>query len=127
MQAFCVHAQSYLTKNCRGPPPSPGSSVHGIFQAGILEPVAISYARGSSWPRDGLCLLHLQHWQVNSLPLHHTEVFSVSISCGRIISHLDAFKRLFSADCFDSLFFFYFPNIALMACTFFLLNVKSLI
>ena len=26
----------------------PGSSAHGIFQAGILEQVAISYSRGSS-------------------------------------------------------------------------------
>ena len=30
----------------------PGFSVHGIFQAGILEWVAISFSRGSSWPRD---------------------------------------------------------------------------
>ena len=30
----------------------PGSSVHGISQARILEWVAISFARGSSWPRD---------------------------------------------------------------------------
>ena len=30
----------------------PGSSVHGTFQAGILELVAISFSRGSSWPRD---------------------------------------------------------------------------
>ena len=30
----------------------PGSSVHGIFQARILERVAISYSRGSSQPRD---------------------------------------------------------------------------
>ena len=29
-----------------------GSSVHGIFQARILEWVAISFSRGSSWPRD---------------------------------------------------------------------------
>ena len=32
---------------------SPGSSVHGIFQAKILEWVAISPSRGSSWPRGG--------------------------------------------------------------------------
>ena len=31
----------------------PGSSVHGILQARILEWVAISFSRGSSWPRDG--------------------------------------------------------------------------
>ena len=30
----------------------PGSSVHGILQARILEWVAISFARGSSHPRD---------------------------------------------------------------------------
>ena len=28
----------------------PGSSVHGIFQARVLEWVAISFSRGSSWP-----------------------------------------------------------------------------
>ena len=28
---------------------SPGSSVHGIFQASVLEWVAISFSRGSSW------------------------------------------------------------------------------
>ena len=30
----------------------PDSSAHGIFQAKILEWVAISSSRGSSWPRD---------------------------------------------------------------------------
>ena len=30
----------------------PGSSVHGVLQARILEWVAISFSRGSSWPRD---------------------------------------------------------------------------
>ena len=31
---------------------TPGSSVHGIFQARILECIAISFSRGSSQPRD---------------------------------------------------------------------------
>ena len=31
----------------------PGSSVHGILQARILEWLAISFSRGSSWARDG--------------------------------------------------------------------------
>ena len=30
----------------------PGSSVHGVLQARILEWVAIPFSRGSSWPRD---------------------------------------------------------------------------
>ena len=32
----------------------PGSSVHGIFQARILEWVAISFSRGFSQLRDGI-------------------------------------------------------------------------
>ena len=34
----------------------PGSSVHGILQARILEWVAISFSRGSSQPRDQTCV-----------------------------------------------------------------------
>ena len=50
----------------------PGSSVHGIFQARILKWVAISSSRGSSSPRIlNPSLLHLLHWQVDSLPLNH--------------------------------------------------------
>ena len=30
----------------------PGSYIHGILQVTILEWVAISFSRGSSWPRD---------------------------------------------------------------------------
>ena len=30
----------------------PASSVHGIFQSRVMEWVAISFSRGSSWPRD---------------------------------------------------------------------------
>ena len=32
----------------------PGSSVHGIFRARILEQVAISFSRGTFGPRDGI-------------------------------------------------------------------------
>ena len=50
----------------------PGSSVHGILQARIPEWIAISFSRGSSQPRDRTpCLLHLLHWQADSLPLCH--------------------------------------------------------
>jgi len=44
----------------------PRASVHGIFQPRILEQVAISSSRGSSWPRDATYLLH---WQADSPPL----------------------------------------------------------
>ena len=31
----------------------PGSSVHGILEAGMLEWAAMPSSRGSSWPKDG--------------------------------------------------------------------------
>ena len=37
----------------------PGSSVHGIFLARILEWIAISFSRGSSWPRDQTQVSHI--------------------------------------------------------------------
>ena len=37
----------------------PGSSVHGILQARILEWVAIPFSRGSSWPRDQTQVSHI--------------------------------------------------------------------
>ena len=47
----------------------PGSSVHGISQAAILEWVAISFSRGV-FPTQGLNL-YLLYWQADSLPLSH--------------------------------------------------------
>ena len=51
----------------------PGSSVHGISQARILEWVAISYSRGSSWPRDltWVSCVSCIGRGVLYLPLHH--------------------------------------------------------
>ena len=37
----------------------PGSSIHGILQARILEWVAISFSRGSSQPRDQTRVSHI--------------------------------------------------------------------
>jgi len=37
----------------------PGSSVHGIFQARILEWVAVSFCKGSSRPRDRTQVSHI--------------------------------------------------------------------
>ena len=44
-------AQLYLTLCDPVDCSLPGSSVHGIFQARVLGWVAISFSRGSSWPR----------------------------------------------------------------------------
>ena len=37
----------------------PGASIHGIFQARVLEWVAISFSRGSSWPKDRTWVSHV--------------------------------------------------------------------
>ena len=47
----------------------PGSSVHGILEAGILERVTMSSSWGSAQPRDLARVSRLLHWQVGSLPL----------------------------------------------------------
>ena len=49
----------------------PGSSVHGILQAKILEWVAIPFSRGSSWSRYQNCVFCIACWQTDSLPLSH--------------------------------------------------------
>ena len=56
---LCSHAQSLLSCPTLCDPMDcspPGSSVRGIFQAGILEWVAISSSRGSSHPRGQTCV-----------------------------------------------------------------------
>ena len=47
----------------------PGSSVHGIFQARILEWIAMLSSRGSSHPRNRTCDSCLLLWQAGFLPL----------------------------------------------------------
>ena len=50
--AYMSVAQLYLTVCDPMDCSLPGSSVHGIFQARILEWVAMLFSKGSSRPRD---------------------------------------------------------------------------
>ena len=52
----CSVAQSYLTLCDHMDYSPPGSSVHGILQARILDWVAVSSCRVSSQPRDQTCI-----------------------------------------------------------------------
>ena len=62
--------QSYLTLSDPMDCSPPGSSVHGILQATLLEWVAIFSSRVSSQPRDRTCVsLCFLPWRVGSLPL----------------------------------------------------------
>ena len=75
----------------------PGSSLHGIFQAKLLEWVAISYSRGSSHRKGQTRILGLLHWQADSLslsplgspPLANHQ--SGSVSCLNLWSQLEMF------------------------------------
>ena len=50
--------QSYLTLCDPMDCSLPGSSVHGILQARIVEWVAMPFSRVSSWPRDWTCIAY---------------------------------------------------------------------
>ena len=62
--SFVEESESEITQSCQ-PLCDPvdcspsGSSIHGIFQARILEWVAISLSRGSSQPRDQTQASHI--------------------------------------------------------------------
>ena len=63
-----VQSLSYVQLFCNSFYSQPGSSVHGIPQARILEWVAISSSRGSSQPRDRTCVSCIAD---RFLPLSH--------------------------------------------------------
>ena len=68
----CSVAQSCLTLCDPMDSSPPGSSVRGIFQAGILEWADISYSKGIFQTQGSdLHLLHLLNWQADSLSLSH--------------------------------------------------------
>ena len=72
----CSVAQSCLTLCDPMDSSPPGSSVRGIFQAGILEQVAIFSSRGSAWPRN------------------RTQVSCVSCTGKWILYHCDAWEAI---------------------------------
>ena len=66
---MCVHVQSCWTLCDPVDCSLPGSSVHAILQARILERVAISSSGDLRNQESDLCPLLLLHWQVDSFPL----------------------------------------------------------
>ena len=78
----------------------PGSSVHGILQARVLEWVAMPSSRESSLPRDQthFCLVH---WQVDSLSLSPPWEPKVNINiCSKLslsLSHYNAGSIIYLA------------------------------
>ena len=81
-----------------------GSSVHGIFQAKVLEWVAISFSRGSSWPRDRTQVSHIVDrcftiWATREVPTHNSGVSlkTWKIPCRHFHfpgAHLEVLKKI---------------------------------
>ena len=89
--SWCLLAQSCSNPHNPMDCIPPGSSVHGIFQARVLEWVAISYSRGSFQPRDRTCIPVFPALQEDSLPAEPTGKPSEGSARGLIISccHLE--------------------------------------
>ena len=82
-------SQSYPTLSDPTDCSPPGSSIHGIFQARVLEWGAMPSFRDLPDPGNPH-LLHFLHWQVDSLPWHHLGKIEI------IIPHNSLFFLLFS-------------------------------
>ena len=78
----------------------PGSFVHGIFQARVLEWIVISFSRGSSQPRD-----RTQASQEDALPSEPPEFMykpPYKLSIGHDVSYTYFFHHSFSLkECFS--------------------------
>ena len=58
----------------------PGSSVHGILQARILEWVAMAFSRGSSQPRDPICISYIS-WIVRRVLFNWDSLVAQTVKC----------------------------------------------
>ena len=76
----------------------PGSSLPGIFQARILEWVAIPFSRGPSWPRDWNRVTCIGRWILYQLSHQGSpdNIFTVAVKldCGHADHTLDKFMKI---------------------------------
>ena len=59
MLSYSVGSDSFMDPMGWSPP---GSSVHGLLQASMLEWAAVSFSRGPSQPRDGTQVSRVGRW-----------------------------------------------------------------
>ena len=82
------------------------SSSHGIFQAGILEWIAVSFSRGPSWPKDWtpVCiagrLFTIRHQEI---PKYLTYIFSFQKSFIKFDCRNDPYRTFQVAQCIKNL------------------------
>ena len=122
--SVCSVAQSCLTLCDPMDLSPPDSSVHGIFQARILDWIAISYSRGSSWPRNWThcsCVCHIGRQIL--LSLHHLGRPCICIHTSITISLFILFYVISKRDIQSSVVIYQtinkeFPNIWVSVFTF---------
>ena len=98
----CLVAKSCLTLCKPRDGSSPGSSVHGISQARILEWVAISFFRVSFWPKDwtqvscsGRWILY--HWATrdDQKVVQEQDIYTVvKVSCHILLANCKQWREL---------------------------------
>ena len=95
MKVKMLVSQSCLTLcNPRDCSP-PGSSVRGIFQARILEGVAVSFSRGSSWSRDQTQVTHIAGRHFNLWTTREAHIFfEIHLNTGIFSSKCVRFSHL---------------------------------
>ena len=102
----CAVSQSCLTLCDPMNHSLPGSSVHGIFQTRILEWVAVSFSRESSWLRDWTLISYvscigrqnLYHWATWEAPGGHMLEFSYLLNKLSYASELAISLQLWRAE-----------------------------
>ena len=105
----CVHTQPCPTLCDPMDYGLPGSSVHGILQARILEWGAISFSRGSSWPRDWTpvswvscngrqILYHWATWEAQKKAYKNVFRDVVHIHNGKSLSHYKDWNWVICSD-----------------------------
>ena len=95
----CLVAKSCLTLQTLWTVARQPSSVHGIFQATILERVAMPSSRGSSWPRDRTqvsCIVRwiFYHWATSEALFKERTIIS-AFPTGEIGAHRFTSRSLF--------------------------------
>ena len=98
----------------------PGSSVHGISQARILDWVAISFSRGYSWSRDQIRSPALQ---MDSLLTEPPGKLSHSIDMGQMLHDFFNLSHLLLVFCLQSIFYLYAVIFNRLFCNFLSINI----
>ena len=91
---MCLVAQSCLTLCDPTDCSLPGSSVHGILQARILEWAAIPFSRGSFQPRDRTCVCSVYCIAGGFFFYHCTSVTATNCVLASPLSHKASIRSL---------------------------------